>query len=58
MIVCESCNGIGIVHSNNEQNHAEIQKCDDCNIFKSDAEAQTYVKQLLLNFLEATNESL
>jgi hypothetical protein len=54
MIVCESCNGIGIVHSNNEQNHAEIQKCDDCNIFKSDAEAQTYVKQLLLNFLEAS----
>lgn len=45
---CECCNGKGFVFSNNEANEDEIQKCDVCNVFKSDREAQSeYIEWMM-----------
>lgn len=41
---CETCNGLGYVHTNNEQCDDEIQRCDDCQQFKSDADAKSSLK--------------
>ena len=37
---CECCNNKGFIFSNNEAWEDEIQKCDVCNVFKTDQEAQ------------------
>jgi hypothetical protein len=42
---CEACNGLGYVHTNNEQRDDEIQRCDDCQQFKSDADAKLFFKE-------------
>ena len=41
---CEDCNNQGwIVSFNSEDLKNEIQKCDNCNVFKHDEEAQMFV---------------
>jgi ribosome-binding protein aMBF1 (putative translation factor) len=43
---CELCNSVGWIDTfNTEDRLQEIQKCDDCNIFKTDKEAQEEVQQ-------------
>ncbi len=42
------CQGKGFVLSTNEQGYAEIQKCDDCQIFEDDSEVQTYIYHSLI----------
>lgn len=38
---CELCNGVGWIDTFNTQEQVqEIQKCDECNIFKTDKEAK------------------
>jgi len=37
---CEDCDGNGYVYSNDENWNDEIQKCDTCNEFSSDKDAQ------------------
>tara|TARA_B100000497_G_scaffold66078_1_gene74722 strand:- start:87 stop:224 length:138 start_codon:yes stop_codon:yes gene_type:complete len=38
---CELCNGVGWIDTLNTQDQKqEIQKCDDCNIFKNDEKAR------------------
>lgn len=41
---CEICEGEGFIFSNNRNNKDEVQKCDECNLFKTDLEAQKHVK--------------
>ncbi len=40
---CLDCNNQGWVLSNNEDWEDEIQKCDNCNVFAYDEEAQMFV---------------
>ena len=41
---CELCNGVGWIDTfNTEDRVQEIQKCDDCNIFKDDEQARQEV---------------
>jgi hypothetical protein len=37
--ICEPCNGKGWIESNSEDGNTEIQKCDECSIFKTDLDA-------------------
>ena len=43
MANCEDCNNKGWVLSNDEDWNDEIQKCDSCNVFAHDEEAQMFV---------------
>ena len=43
MASCEDCNNKGWVLSNDEDWNDEIQKCDSCNVFAYDEEAQMFV---------------
>ena len=46
---CELCNSVGWIDTFNTQEQVqEIQKCDDCNIFKTDKEAQEEVQQWVI----------
>jgi len=40
---CETCDGLGLLLSNNKDNIDEIQRCDECQMFTSDSDAQTIV---------------
>ena len=40
---CLDCNNQGWILSNNEDWQDEIQKCDNCNVFKHDEETQMFV---------------
>lgn len=40
---CLDCENKGWILSNNEDWQDEIQKCDNCNVFKHDEEAQMFV---------------
>lgn len=40
---CQTCDGLGLLLSNNKENIDEIQRCDECQIFTSDSDAQTIV---------------
>lgn len=42
---CKTCNDKYFITSNNENWDNEIQKCDDCNYFKTDKQAQEYKKE-------------
>ena len=37
---CKTCNDNYFILSNDKEGNDEIQKCDDCNYFKSDKQAQ------------------
>ena len=37
---CEECNGFGWVDSNNEHWEDETQRCDTCQVYKTDIAAQ------------------
>ena len=39
-IDCEICHGIGWISSTNENWEPETQKCDTCQVYKTDTEAQ------------------
>ena len=40
---CQTCDGLGLLLSNNKENIDEIQRCDECQIFTSDSDAQKIV---------------
>ena len=42
---CETCNNKYFIISNNKNWDNEIQKCDKCNYFKTDKQAQEYKKE-------------
>ena len=42
---CKTCNDKYFIISNNENWDNEIQKCDECNYFKTDKQAQKYKKE-------------
>jgi len=37
---CEMCGNDGYIHTTNEQGQDEVQRCDECAVYESDAEAQ------------------
>lgn len=37
---CEVCGNEGYIYSTNEQGQDEVQRCDECAVYQSDAEAQ------------------
>jgi hypothetical protein len=39
-INCDICHGIGWIDSNNEKWEVETQRCDTCQVYKTDMEAQ------------------
>ena len=39
-MTCDICHGIGWINSNNEKWEPETQKCDVCQVYKTDVEAQ------------------
>jgi hypothetical protein len=39
---CDTCNDAKYITASDEQGIPEIQKCDECNYFKSDKQAQLY----------------
>jgi len=42
---CDLCNGVGWIDTfNTDREEQEIQKCDDCNIFKDDVQARQEVQ--------------
>ena len=41
---CEICEGEYFIVSNDEDGNEQIQKCDECNIFETDEEAQQHYK--------------
>jgi hypothetical protein len=42
---CNLCNGAGWIDTFNTQKEAqEVQKCDDCNIYQTDEQAQREVQ--------------
>ena len=41
---CDVCYGDGLVHSIDEDGEEEIQKCDHCDVFQTDAEAKEFIK--------------
>ena len=45
---CEICNGMKFILSNDKNNKPDLQKCDDCNYFKTDQEAKDYVLKFIL----------
>ena len=40
---CELCKDYGFILSNDADDKDDLQKCDDCNKFKSDEEAKKFV---------------
>lgn len=42
---CDVCDGEHFIVSNDEEGNEEIQKCDECNIFETDADAQKHYKE-------------
>ena len=44
---CKTCNDKYFINSNDKDGNYEIQKCDDCNYFKSDKEAKNHQKAKL-----------
>jgi len=41
-MICETCNNKYFIISNNENWDNEIQKCDECNYFETDKQAQKH----------------
>ena len=41
---CKTCNDKYFIISNSENWNDEIQKCDECNYFETDKQAQEYKK--------------
>ena len=45
-MTCETCNNNYWILSCDSDNNDEIQKCDECNKFKTDNEALIYSKEI------------
>jgi len=43
---CDICYGQGYVHSNDKEGNDEIQRCDNCEKFDNDLEAQSFYKDM------------
>ena len=41
---CEICEGEYFIVSNDEDGNEQVQKCDECNIFETDEDAQQHYK--------------
>lgn len=39
---CDTCEGEHFIVSNDEDGNEQVQKCDECNIFETDEEAQKH----------------
>lgn len=39
---CENCGGKGYIHTNDENWNYLLARCDTCQVFSSDSEAQIY----------------
>ena len=46
---CNLCNNDYFILSTNEYGQPDLQKCDECNHFKSDDEAKIYVFKYIFN---------
>lgn len=42
---CDVCDGEYFIVSNDEDGNEQVQKCDDCNIFETDADAQHHYNE-------------
>jgi hypothetical protein len=45
---CEICNDNFFILSNDEFGKNDLQKCDECNYFKSDDDAKNYVLKFII----------
>jgi len=45
---CSFCVGHGFILSNDELGNDDLQKCDECNDFKSDDDAKKYVLKYII----------
>jgi hypothetical protein len=43
---CDVCYGQGYVHSNDQEGNDEIQRCDNCEEFDNDLEAQSFYRDM------------
>ena len=44
---CDACGGIGYFESNYSDDTLQIQRCDSCELFSDDHEAQLFIVSLL-----------
>lgn len=42
---CEVCDGEHFIVSNDEDGNEQVQKCDECNIFETDEDAQKHFNE-------------
>lgn len=42
---CDTCEGEHFIVSNDEEGNEQVQKCDECNIFKTDEDAQHHYNE-------------
>jgi|7_EtaG_2_1085326.scaffolds.fasta_scaffold01146_24 hypothetical protein len=54
-IICDICNGMKFILSNNEMGIRDLQRCDECNFFSDDSEAKAYVRTYIDNKKESNN---
>ena len=45
---CECCNDNHFLISNDQYGNDDLQKCDECNHFKSDDEARAFVLKIII----------
>lgn len=45
---CEQCHNNHFLISNDENGNDDLQKCDECNHFKSDDEARAFVLKIII----------
>lgn len=48
IVDCETCKDLFFILSNDVNNRPDLQKCDECNFFKSDDDAKKYVLKFIL----------
>ncbi|MGI9572424.1 MAG: hypothetical protein ACR2L5_03760 [Candidatus Actinomarinaceae bacterium] len=48
-LYCNACDDNHFLLSNNRRNEFDLQKCDECNYFKSDKEAKEFVLKYINN---------
>jgi len=44
-VECDTCEGEHFIVSNDEDGNEQIQKCDECNIFETDEDAQHHYNE-------------
>ena len=56
LLECETCNAKGWIESNDQNGNPEVQKCDECSLFETDADALNNAKKYLIDTNKQTNE--